>query len=352
MRKDIFRNLGHSGISVSPMGMGCWAIGGPFKIGHWKEEIPFPNATKAPVGWGKVRDHISINAIHAAIYHGINFFDTADVYGAGHAEIILGKAIKDRRQELVIATKFGFEFDEKNREWTGINGSTQYIREAIEGSLRRLQTDYIDLYQLHIPEYPLEEALQIRDALDWLVAEGKIKAYAWSTDNTECARLFSQNRNCAAIQQALNVFSGNMDILDLCEDKGLASINRSPLAMGLLTGKFTTKSKFPKNDVRQNVMGLFEWFTTNGHPKKEFIDKLDQMRDVLTSNGRTLSQGAISFLWGLSPVTIPIPGFKTVKQVEENCKAMIFGPLTPNEVMELEMLAGHKHHEIHHHQSP
>lgn len=349
MRQDAMKKLGQSGIKVSPMGMGCWAIGGPYSVGPWRTPIPYQNSDNAPLGWGNVDDKESILAIQAAIYHGITFFDTADIYGTGHSEEILGQALAGRRHEVVIATKFGLEFNSNTRQWIGVNGRPEYVRQALENSLRRLNTDYVDLYQFHIGEYSLNEARAIRDVLEDLVAEGKIRTYGWSTDQEECARLFAEGNNCGAIEQELNVLSGNTNVLDVCEDYGLASIARSPLAMGLLTGKFNVQTDFPEDDLRRNHMGVWDWFTTHGHPKAEYLKKLDKMRDVLQSNGRTLAQGAISFLWGLSPIVIPIPGFRSVRQVEENCRAMVYGPLTENEVMDLEILAGHKHHDVHLH---
>jgi len=349
MRQDAMKRLGGSGIKVSPMGMGCWAIGGPFKVGQWDTKIPFQNAENAPLGWGDVNDNESISAIHAAIYHGVTFFDTADIYGTGHSEELLGKALVGRRNEVIIATKFGLEYNAKTQEWIGMNGHPEYVRQALEKSLQRLNTDYIDLYQFHVGTYPLSDARATRDVLEQLVDEGKIRTYGWSTDDVDCAKVFTEGPNCSTIQQELNVMTGNIDLLDLCEDSDMASIARSPLAMGLLTGKFNQSTIFPENDVRHNNMTVWKWFTKDGHPKKEYLDKLDKMHNVLRSNGRTLAQGAISFLWGLSPIVIPIPGFRSVQQVEENCKAMVYGPLTENEVMDLEILAGHKHHDVHHH---
>src|SRR5512136_272865 len=129
------RNLGRSGIEVSALGMGCWAIGGPF----WSGETP--------LGWGEVDDDESIRAIHAALDRGVNFFDTANVYGAGHSERVLGRAVAGRRSQVVIATKFNAVFDETTRQVTGSDTSPEGIRSACEASLRRLGTDYIDLLQ-------------------------------------------------------------------------------------------------------------------------------------------------------------------------------------------------------------
>jgi len=327
MSTTFTRQLGKSGIQVSAMGLGCWAIGGPFT-----------NMEGVPVGWSDVDDNESIRAIHRALDLGVNFFDTADVYGTGHSEEILGKALMGRRDKVVIATKFGNVFDSETRQCTSEDGSPEYVREALEASLRRLNTKYIDLYQFHIGGYPPEKADRTRDVLEELVKEGKIRGYAWSTDVLESVKVFAEGPNCTAVQQQLNVFAGNDEILTLCKEKNLASVNRSPLAMGLLTGKFQESTRFPANDVRRHV----EWFEgfKEGKPNPEWLKKLDAIREILTSGGRTLTQGALAWIWGRSEKTIPIPGFKTVRQVEENATAMQFGSLNAEQMREIDALLG------------
>lgn len=327
MSTTFTRQLGKSGIQVSAMGLGCWAIGGPFT-----------NMEGVPVGWSDVDDNESIRAIHRALDLGVNFFDTADVYGTGHSEEILGKALMGRRDKVVIATKFGNVFDSETRQCTSKDGSPEYVREALEASLRRLNTKYIDLYQFHIGGYPPEKADRTRDVLEELVKEGKIRGYAWSTDVLESVKVFAEGPNCIAVQQQLNVFGGNDEILTLCKEKNLASVNRSPLAMGLLTGKFQESTRFPANDVRRHV----EWFEgfKEGKPNPEWLKKLDAIREILTSGGRILAQGALAWIWGRSEKTIPIPGFKTVRQVEENATAMQFGSLNAEQMREIDALLG------------
>jgi len=327
MSTTFTRQLGKSGIQVSAMGLGCWAIGGPFT-----------NMEGVPVGWSDVDDNESIRAIHRALDLGVNFFDTADVYGTGHSEEILGKVLTGRRDKVVIATKFGNVFDSETRQCTSEDGSPEYVREALEASLRRLNTEYIDLYQFHIWGYLPEKAVRTRDVLEELVKEGKIRGYAWSTDVLESVKVFAEGPNCTAVQQQLNVFGGNDEILTLCKEKNLASVNRSPLAMGLLTGKFRESTRFPANDVRRHA----EWFEgfKDGKPNPEWLKKLDTIREILTSGGRTLAQGALAWIWGRSEKTIPIPGFKTVRQVEENATAMQFGPLNAEQMREINALLG------------
>ena len=327
MSETFTRQLGRSGIQVSALGLGCWAIGGPFT-----------NVEGVPVGWGDVDDNESIRAIHRALDLGLNFFDTADVYGAGHSEETLGKALAGRRDEVVIATKFGNVFNSETRRMAGEDGSPEYTRKALEASLRRLNTDYVDLYQFHIWGYPPEEAGPTRDVLEELVKEGKVRGYAWSTDVLESVKVFAEGPNCLAVQQQLNIFAGSDEVLALCEEKNLASINRSPLAMGLLTGKFHEDSRLPANDVRSHA----EWFEgfREGKPNPEWLKKLSAIREILTSGGRTLAQGALAWIWGRSEKTIPIPGFKSARQVEENATAMQFGPLNAEQMREIDALLG------------
>ncbi len=326
------RILGRSGIEVSALGLGCWAIGGPWTI----------NGSQA--GWSVVDDNESSRAIQRALELGVNFFDTAANYGAGHSERLLGKIFKGRRDQVVIATKFGYQVDEAAKVVLNYDGKEEdsdvasRVRADAEASLRRLDTDYIDVYQLHVWGLGIERALQAREVLDELVREGKIRTYGWSTDRTDAIKAFSTSPNCSVVQQQLSVLDGNMELLALCEQINLASINRGPLGMGLLTGKFAPESTFAADDVRHNA----NWHPgfKNGKPTQEWLDKLDAIHDVLTGNGRTLSQGALAWIWARSPQTVPIPGFKTVAQVEENCKALQFGPLDSGQMAEIDQILG------------
>jgi aryl-alcohol dehydrogenase-like predicted oxidoreductase len=198
-------------------------------------------------------------------------------------------------------------------------------------TLERLGTDYIDLYQFHLGGYPAAEADVVRDALEGLVAAGKIRAYGRSTDDVERAAVFAVGDNCAAVQQRLNLFEGSQEVLNLCENENLASVNRGPLAMGLLTGKFDKSSQMPANDVRH------AWDFQQGEQARR-LDKLAQIRDVLTGDGRTFAQAALGWLWARSPVTVPIPGFKTVAQVEDNVGALKRGPLSNEQMREIERI--------------
>ncbi|OZB98900.1 aldo/keto reductase [Paenibacillus sp. XY044] len=320
------RTLGRSGIEVSALGIGGWAIGGPW----------FDEESGKPYGWGEVDDYESIDAIHSALDSGIQFIDTSDNYGAGHSERVIGQALKGRRDKVVLATKFGYVTNEETKLASGSNASRAYIKTACEASLRRLGTDYIDLYQFHLGDYPVHLAQEVIDVLEELVTEGKIRFFGWSTDTTDRAELFAQSKHCTAIQHDFNVFIDNAAMLDVCERNRLASVNRSPLAMGLLTGKYSEAIHVrDSKDIRlRNDLDWLMYFK-DGVPSPKLTGQLRSIREVLTSGGRSLAQGALAWIWARSDVTIPIPGFRTVKQVTENAKAMDFGPLTDVEMRQI-----------------
>jgi aryl-alcohol dehydrogenase-like predicted oxidoreductase len=297
------------------MGLGCWAIGGTFYLDGKAD------------GYGHVDDAESIRAIRTAIDLGVTFFDTSDAYGTGHSERVLGEAVRPRRAEVVVATKFGYIHDAARRELTGIDITPAGIRRACAGSLLRLGTDYIDLYQLHVWSIPPDQADDVFSTLDDLREEGQIRAYGWSTGEPDHARLLATATSGASILHPLNVLSDAPELLDLAAQYDLASICSGPLAMGILSGKFDRASVLPEDDVRGSGHEWVDYFSDR-RPRPEFLDALASIRDILTSGGRTLAQGALGWIWARSDRTIPIPGFKTCDQVEENAQAMQFGPLT------------------------
>jgi aryl-alcohol dehydrogenase-like predicted oxidoreductase len=320
------RVLRRSGIKVSEVGFGCWAIGGPVILGG------------KPDGWGQVDDDQSVAAVRRALELGITFFDTADVYGAGHSERVLGRALAGRRDEAVIATKFGYTFDEDQRAITGEDATGDYIRQACRASLRRLGTDRIDLYQLHLGDLPSAEAEEAASTLEELVAEGLIRSYGWSTDDPRRATAFAGGTHCTAIQHELNVLADAPAMLAACQDHDLASVNRSPLAMGLLTGKYLPTSQLPLDDVRA-AQPWVRYFT-GGRPASAWLGRLDAIRDVLTSGSRTPAQGALCWLLARSPHTVPIPGIRNAAQAEQNAQVLRLGPLTAAEMAEIARLLG------------
>lgn len=318
------RRLGRSGIEVAPLGMGCWAIGGVFQYNNIQ------------AGWGEVDDSESLRTIQQARESGITFFDTAAAYGAGHSERILGRAVAGWRHEAIIATKFGFSVDEAAK-YVGYYPTPDQVianvRAECENSLRNLGTDYIDLYQLHANDYPLDLAVTLRETLEDLVREGKIRYYGWSTDSVEAARVFAEGEHCIAIQHDLNVVLDAPEMIALCEQMNLASINRTPLARGALTGKYSRDTVFAANDVRTDP-----WARDN--ILSPAFEHLNDLRDILTSGGRTLAQGALAWIWARSSSTVPIPGIRTTAQLHENAGALKFGPLTNEQMRQISELLG------------
>jgi aryl-alcohol dehydrogenase-like predicted oxidoreductase len=302
------RLLGRSGIEVSALGVGCWAMGGR--------------------GWGGgADDSESIASLRRAMDLGVNLFDTAEGYGSGRSERVLGDALRGRRDGMVIATKFA-------------GSGPDYVRQACEESLRRLQTDYIDLYQFHLNDYGPDGAEEVREVLEGLVAAGRIRWYGWSTDFPDRARLFAEGPHCTAVQVQLNVLDDAPEVLSVCDGYDLAAINRGPLAMGLVSGKYTMDSDpLPEDDIRRMTPDWMKYFT-DGRPNPEWLNRLQAVIEILRSNGRTPAQGAIAWLWARSERNLPIPGFRSQGQIEENCRALEFGPLTPEQMAEIEMLLG------------
>jgi aryl-alcohol dehydrogenase-like predicted oxidoreductase len=311
---------------VSALGFGCWAIGGPFSDGEGN-----------PLGWGEVDDDESKAAIRRALDLGVTFFDTADIYGAGHSERVLGEAIAGHRDEVVIASKWGNVFDEQTRQRVGQDTSPGYLRRAIRATLTRLNTDHLDLYQLH-NEPSVRDAEALADTAEDLVKEGLIRGYAWSTDNPERAAAWAGRPHYVAVQHELSVLHDAPELLDLCDRFGLASINRTPLAMGLL-GRRDHTHPATGADIRTAAPDWLRFFD-NGVPTPEWAATVDSLRDILTSDGRTLAQGALAWIWARSPRTIPIPGFRNVAQAEDNAGALSKGPLSQEQVKEIAALLG------------
>ncbi|WP_149826403.1 aldo/keto reductase [Streptomyces tailanensis] len=323
------RPLGRSDIQVSALGFGCWAIGGEW---WWVDG--------QPLGWGKVDDDESVRAIHRALDLGVTFFDTADAYGTGHSERVLGRALGKRRADVVVATKWGNLFDEATRTAHGHDDSPAHARRALTASLDRLGTDYVDLYQLHLSDADPERAAQLRDVCEEFVREGLIRAYAWSTDDPDRAAVFAEGPHCTAVQHRLNILQDAPELLALCAESDLASINRSPLAMGLLTGRHSAGRALETGDIRNAPPAWLPGFTADAGADPEWLGRVEALREILTSDGRTLAQGALSWIWARSPHTVPIPGFRSVAQAEENAGALAKGPLTGDQMAEVDRILG------------
>lgn len=312
------RRLGWTNLDVSPLGLGCWAIGGPTQF------------RGSQFGWGRIDEDEAIRAIHVALDGGITFLDTADIYGTGQSERIVGQALAGRRDRVLVATKFGLTFDEYSGHMTGRDAGPAYIKQACEASLRRLGTDYIDLYQFHIGNYDPAAVDPVLETLDELVAEGKIRYYAWGTE-PEGVKRFVERGHCPAVQFGLNMltmcFPEADQMLSFCDEHDLLAILNGPLVKGLLTGKFDQATRFPEGDLRRQR----GWDVQEGIVGKA-NRVVEQLREILTSDGRTVAQAALGALWARSERCLPIPGFKTVAQVRENVAALHHGPLSPQQM--------------------
>jgi aryl-alcohol dehydrogenase-like predicted oxidoreductase len=318
------RILGKSGIEVSALGLGCWPMGGFFSLGG------------VPDCYGEVDDEESIRAVHTAVEAGVTFFDTADVYGAGHSERVLGRALKGRREDVVIATKFGFPFDEESRKAeVEPRLSNEYIEKALKDSLARLGTDYIDLYLIHAWSMASDQIFRVLDKLEELSETGRIRAFGWSTDLPEAVSLVTERPHGTALEFESNLFVPAGDLHQAVIQAGLAGLIRSPLGMGLLSGKYGKNPPvFSDKDVRAQS---FDWnrYFCRGVPNGEFLKKLEALRDILTADGRTLVQGALAWLWAQSPAAVPLPGFRNSRQALENARSMEKGPLSVSQMEQI-----------------
>lgn len=311
--------------TISPLGMGCWPIGGAMYAGTQS------------LGYTQVDDDMSMRSIHAALAGGFTLFDTAAAYGAGHAERLLGRALQQRADALIV-TKIGIGINEANRQIAFDPYAADMVAPAVEGSLRRLNRDCIDVVLLHLNELPVPEASPIFDALDQLVQLGKIRAYGWSTDYSDSAAALAPRANFKAVEYASNVFYNTPRMQKVVAEHDLHSLIRSPLAMGLLSGKYDSSSVIPAEDIRATNavwMGYFK----DGGANPDFVKTLDTIKELLASDGRSLVQGALGYLWTKSAMHIPIPGARTPEQIEGLAEALAFGGLSQNVVAEIDALA-------------
>lgn len=319
------RVLGRSGLRVSALGLGCWPIGGAMYLNGRADS------------YGAVDDDESIRAIRAAIDAGVTLFDTADCYGAGHSESVLGRALAGHRSRVTIATKFGYCFDPASRRVEGENVTPDYIRRAVRASLARLQIEVIDLYQVHCWAMSPAQADEAIATLEDLCREGVIRWYGWSTDEVSQVERVVAAPRFAVLQHEANVFNPGAAARALCDRHDLGSLARSPLAMGLLSGRYDASSRFGTDNVRGSGHDWVKFFR-DGRPAPEFLRQLGAVREILTSGGRSVVQGALGYLWGRSDRTVPIPGFKNTAQALENAAAMEFGPLSADQVAEIDRL--------------
>jgi aryl-alcohol dehydrogenase-like predicted oxidoreductase len=286
------RKLGKTNLLVSEIGFGAWAISGR--------------------GYGPTDDKESIRALHRALELGVNLIDTADIYGDGHSEKLIGQVLKERGdKETLIATKFGWDFYRDG----GIRSNLKknYIFFAIEKSLKRLGRECIDIYQIHNSKPDDIERDNVYETLDELKNQGKIRFYGVSAYYIEDAIEAIKTGKPDMIQIIYNILEQEAEekLFPLALQNNIGIIAREPLAAGLLTGKYNENSKFPKTDHRH---GWSKKFLEEGALK---VDKLK----FLEKEGQTLIQAALGFSLSHKAVSIVIPGAKTAKQVEENVSA-------------------------------
>lgn len=301
-----YRQLGATGLVVSEIGFGAWGIGG---------------AGNGAVGYGPTDDRESETALRLAFEVGVTFYDTSDLYGYGHSESLIGNVFKDVRKEVVIATKVGFL-----RAYGPQDFSPKHIRKSIEGSLRRLRTDYVDLYQLHNPPMELlEEDEAITRTLDALVAEGKVRAVGISVRAPDDGLAAMKRFGFRCVQANFSMVDQralNNGLLDLCRMENAGFICRTPLCFGFLTGKYSPQSRFDPGDHRSawsseqielwaNADRLFLSAASGCGPREE-----------------TPAQTALRFCLSYPAVSTIIPGMLTSSQVEENTLASRLGPLS------------------------
>ncbi len=303
-----YRRLGKTGWQVSTISMGCWGIGGQ---------------------WGPVEEAEAIRTIHAAIDLGVNLFDTADSYGLGVSEELVGRALRGRRDGVYVATKVG---NFARRVGASLSYTTpHHVYLCCDASLGRLKLDTIDLYQCHIGD--LEDPSVFLEAFERLVERGKIRAYGISTNAPAVAEAFDRAGGCAAVQLNYSLLNGSAarDLLPWCAANDIGTLIRGPIAQGVLAGKFTPETRFD-DSVRDG------W--NEGRGREQFVRRLEQVEQIrfLERPGRTLAQAALQWVLANPAVTCAIPGAKNVAQITANAAAAD-GALTPDELARLEEIA-------------
>ncbi len=300
------RTLGKSGIKVTEIGLGLWAAGGG--------------------EWGQPGDEDSLRAIDAALDAGVNFFDTSDVYGNGHSEELLGKAMRGRRDRFVVATKIGWRGFDGQKRCTAYQNVAQLIA-GVESNLERLQTDYVDLIQSHISfRDPTMEIFL--EGFQKLKAAGKVRAYGMSSSDFEYIQAFTQDGQCATLQIDYSLLNRTPEgaIFDHCQRNGIGVIVRGALAMGILTGKLREDSSFGEGDFRS------KWLTD---PEQNITYRRDlahvaELRGLERSD-RSLAQAALQFTLAHPAVSTVIPGARNAHQVASNVGAASAPALSPED---------------------
>ncbi len=291
-------------LEFSAIGFGCWGISGG--------DV-----------WNDTTDENSIRAVQKAVELGVNFFDVAPVYGLGHAEEVLGQALKGRRQEVLIASKCGLVWDDQKNVTNNLTAAS--INSEIEDSLRRLQTDYIDIYQIHWPdpETPIEETME---ALAKLKTSGKIRHIGVTNFSLDLANQAMAVAPIVSHQGLYNMLERNPtsyhnipltyrvedEIFPHCREHGLAFFPYSPLFQGLLTGKFQATNNFDEQDVRSANPNLV------GDKFRQYFEIAERLNAFAQEIGKPLNQVALNWLINQEAVTSIISGAQTVEHVEQN----------------------------------
>lgn len=310
-----YRNFGHTDLTVSEIGFGAWAIGGGAMIGN------------TAIGWGDVDDKVSEAAIMAAVDAGINFFDTADIYGLGHSETLLGKTI-GQRKDMIIASKVGNV--SRDDQFT-VDYSPEYILQACELSLQRLKRDTIDFYQLHTARLGHLQQGDCVDAMLQLQQAGKIRYWGLSLNTFDPfpeAEYLLGHELGNGFQLVLNLINQrSLPLLKKAGEKGYGIIARMPLQFGLLTGKFDKGAAFAANDHRKNrlVPSIVEASATALAPVWALCDKYQCNKTQL----------ALSYLLSYPEVSVIIPGIRTPEQVAGNTTGLFQLEVADRQLIEL-----------------
>ncbi|PEL09343.1 aldo/keto reductase [Bacillus sp. AFS017336] len=311
-----YRELGNTGLKISEVSFGTWAIGG---------------------AWGKTDDNEALKSLQHAIDQGVNFFDTADVYGDGHSEELLAKATKGLEDKIYIGTKFCRKGDIFAPE----NYSYEAVKSYCEDSLKRLNRDVIDLYQVHCPATEILKDGQVFDVLDRLQSEGKIRHYGVSVETVEEGLICLENPNVKSLQIIFNIFRQKplADLLPEAYKKGVGILVRLPLASGLLSGKYTVDHIFEEDDHRNfnengAAFNIGETFAGLGFKKGV---ELENRINWITEDRSTMASAALRWILDQKEITCVIPGFRNQHQVNENLEAMNIQSFSKAELDQLEL---------------
>jgi len=306
-----YRTLGKTGLKVSEVGFGAWAIGGN-NYGN---------------SYGPTDDAVSLSTVERAFELGCNFYDTADVYGHGHSEDLLGQALREHRDDVILATKVGGDF---YHDPPRMNFNPEYLEFASAKSCERLRTDHIDLYQLHNPPAQLLKNGKIFESLEKLMDSGRIRHYGISIHDPHEGLLSMKYGQPAAIQVVFNLLrqEAKNQLFQMAREQNVAIIAREPLSNGFLAGKFTIDSTFPSGDIRGNFPRNY---------LSGLIRASQQLR-LLESKTRTLAQASIRFVLDHKDVSTVIPGAKSPQQIEEDIKASELPSLTGEEILRIKLL--------------